>query len=65
MALSGHAPQSSVYGTAIAFAILSSLVVGARLATRVLIVRKPGWDDLFIGVGYVSRADRIILLWRC
>ncbi|KAK5111850.1 hypothetical protein LTR85_011748 [Meristemomyces frigidus] len=53
MTLSGHASQSSIYGTTIAFTMLAALVVVARLITRIAIVRRPGLDDAFITLGCV------------
>lgn len=53
MAISGHATQPAIYGTVVAFTIVSGLVVTARLVTRMAIIRQPGLDDLFITIGCV------------
>lgn len=37
---------------------LATLVVALRLFTRIFVLRSPGWDDLAISVGLVSRCGR-------
>lgn len=52
--LSGHSSPAAIYGTAIAFTVVSGLVLVARLLTRFLVARQAGLDDAFISMGWVG-----------
>jgi len=54
MAISGHTTQSAVIATMTVGTVLGVFAVAARLFTRIVIVRKAGWDDLIICAGCVS-----------
>lgn len=36
---------------------VSTIVVGLRLYTRLVLTRLPGWDDFFIGLSLVTYRD--------
>ncbi|KAH7398178.1 hypothetical protein BKA66DRAFT_407290 [Pyrenochaeta sp. MPI-SDFR-AT-0127] len=40
--------KATMFGVTIPFHILSWIVVGFRLHTRLRVVREPGWDDFFV-----------------
>jgi hypothetical protein len=54
MAISGHTTDQAVIATMTVGTILGVLAVAARLFTRIVIVRKAGWDDAIICAGCVS-----------
>jgi hypothetical protein len=54
MAISGHTTESAVIATMTVGTVLGVFAVAARLFTRIVIVRKAGWDDLIICAGCVS-----------
>ena len=53
MGISGHASGSAVIGTTIATTVLACIAVALRLYTRLILVRKPGIDDVCITVALV------------
>ncbi|KAM0714444.1 hypothetical protein Q7P37_010231 [Cladosporium fusiforme] len=53
MALSGHATDQAVITTMTVGTVLGVFAVAARLFTRIVIVRKAGWDDAIICVGCI------------
>jgi hypothetical protein len=55
-AISGHTTESAVIATMAVGTVLGVFAVAARLFTRIVIVRKAGWDDLIICAGCVSLA---------
>ncbi|EMC97219.1 hypothetical protein BAUCODRAFT_52567, partial [Baudoinia panamericana UAMH 10762] len=59
---SGHASQPAVYTVTICFSILSCVVVGLRLTTRLAIVRQTGWDDVLISLACVRM---FLTRWTC
>jgi len=54
MAISGHTTDQVVIATMTAGTVLGVFAVAARLFTRIVIVRKAGWDDAIICAGCVS-----------
>lgn len=54
MAISGHTTDQAVIATMTVGTVLGVLAVAARLFTRIVIVRKAGWDDAIICAGCVS-----------
>jgi hypothetical protein len=54
MAISGHTTDQAVIATMTAGTVLGVFAVAARLFTRIVIVRKAGWDDAIICAGCVS-----------
>lgn len=54
MAISGHATDQAVIATMTVGTVLGVFAVAARLFTRIVIVRKAGWDDAIICAGCVS-----------
>lgn len=61
MAISGHTTDSAVIATMTVGTVLGCLAVAARLFTRIVIVRKAGWDDAIICAGCVSVAMLVLL----
>lgn len=61
MAISGHASDSAVIATMTVGTVLGVFAVAARLFTRIVIVRKAGWDDAIICAGCVSNAMLVCL----
>ncbi|WPH04643.1 Hypothetical protein R9X50_00753600 [Acrodontium crateriforme] len=54
--LSGHSSPAAIYGTAIAFTVVSGIVLIARLLTRFFVARQAGLDDAFISLGWFFSA---------
>ena len=54
MAISGHTTDQVVIATMTTGTVLGVFAVAARLFTRIVIVRKAGWDDAIICAGCVS-----------
>jgi len=51
--LEAESKQSLAYGIIISFTTLAFLFVSLRFATRILIIRNPGAEDVLIGVAMV------------
>lgn len=62
MAISGHTTDQAVIATMTAGTVLGVLAVAARLFTRIVIVRKAGWDDAIICAGCVSSCTQAYLV---
>jgi hypothetical protein len=54
MLVSGHTTDQAVIATMTVGTVLGVFAVAARLFTRIVIVRKAGWDDAIICAGCVS-----------
>ena len=66
--------QPAVYGNGdgqeaarvgIVFAVLAAVLVALRLSTRFIILRSPGWDDVFVSIGLVCWISFWIRLCLC
>ena len=52
--LEAESKQSLAYGIIISFTTIAFLFVSLRLATRILIIRNPGAEDVLIGAAMVK-----------
>ena len=52
--LEAESKQSLAYGIFISFTTIAFLFVSLRLATRILIIRNPGAEDVLIGAAMVK-----------
>jgi len=62
MAISGHTTDQAVIATMTVGTVLGVFAVAARLFTRIVIVRKAGWDDAIICAGCVSSFETLAYL---
>jgi hypothetical protein len=62
MLVSGHTTDQAVIATMTVGTVLGVFAVAARLFTRIVIVRKAGWDDAIICAGCVSPSTLVRLV---